>query len=664
MRKKNNNAKWNRVMALLLSGAMVLGSAPVGALAAEPDVAEVQVEDAESGEVICEEITGGDTQGEENKENLINTDEGDSDNKILIESMTINENETEMKLFVGQTPEDLPKPNISPQNASNKNVTYIAESSGVVNIDLENRKITGVNSGRTKVIVKALDGSEVSTEFLVEVRKYIEVPSENLILKEGNSQNLNAKGSSNWADSTENQKEEDLIDTLDKLKYKSSDPSIVEVDEKGNITAKKVGNAKITIAYNFNNPKKDQAICYIQVEHDWDEGEIKNQPTCTEKGKKTYKCKYDKCAETKTEEIPATGHKYDAEFTWSPDKTKCTAKLVCQNCRDGEAADPTEASIEEETETIEPTCTEDGQIIKKATVVFDKKTYEGTVVAKIIPKLRHKLKLTEAKKPTCKEEGNLAYYTCENCGGYFKNADGKEIYKEKGWVIPKAEHMKDAGKITTKATAAKEGVRTYTCKVCRQKERYKIPRTAFTYKLGTKSSCIVSKVSDFKSIQLPTSSVYSTTKKAFTLDTKTWTLSPTQNAYKYYKSMKTPIPLTVTTKDGKKSNIKVNFQFPDPEVKITRTTEKRQGRSVYKYMFKYDIPGATRIQVRLNTKRSSYNNEYIKDFDRYISKSKSDSNSYVLAWKNVVDSLGKGAMKFQVTAYYGKNKSKIITIVK
>ena len=39
MKKKNNNAKWNRVMALLLSGVMVLGSAPVGVLAAEPDVA-------------------------------------------------------------------------------------------------------------------------------------------------------------------------------------------------------------------------------------------------------------------------------------------------------------------------------------------------------------------------------------------------------------------------------------------------------------------------------------------------------------------------------------------------------------------------------------------------------------------------------------------------
>lgn len=69
MRKKNNNAKWNRVMALLLSGVMVLGSAPTGVLAAEPEMAaeleaaepdaavepeveEVQVEEAESEEVV------------------------------------------------------------------------------------------------------------------------------------------------------------------------------------------------------------------------------------------------------------------------------------------------------------------------------------------------------------------------------------------------------------------------------------------------------------------------------------------------------------------------------------------------------------------------------------------------------------------------------------
>ena len=55
MRKKNNNVKWNRVMALLLSGVMVIGSAPVGVLAAEPDVVEMQVEDAESEEVVVGE---------------------------------------------------------------------------------------------------------------------------------------------------------------------------------------------------------------------------------------------------------------------------------------------------------------------------------------------------------------------------------------------------------------------------------------------------------------------------------------------------------------------------------------------------------------------------------------------------------------------------------
>ena len=128
--------------------------------------------------------------------------------------------------------------------------------------------------------------------------------------------------------------------------------------------------------------------------------------------------------------------------------------------------------------------------------------------------------------------------------------------------------------------------------------------------------------------------------------------------------MKSSIPLTVTTKDGKKSTVKVNFQFPDPEVKITKIYEKQDGRGVYRYTFQYDIAGATRIQVRLNTKSSSFNQDFIRDFDKYLSKPKSDKESYIRAWKSAVDSLGKNGMKFQITAYYGKNKSRTITIAK
>ena len=358
-----------------------------------------------------------------------------------------------------------------------------------------------------------------------------------------------------------------------------------------------------------------------------------------------------------------TGHAYEPIFYWYYDCSRCLVKLECVNC--GIRTEAKEATITKK--DMAATCTQTTGICYTASVTLEKRKYSDEKFIPTDPNEKpagHRLKSVPEKAATCKTKGNLSYYLCENCGGYFKDAEGKEAYEKNGWVIPKKAHTFDAGKITTKATTAKEGVRTYTCKVCKQKQKYKIPRTAFTYKLGTKSGCIVSKVSDFKSIQLPTSSAYSTTKKAFTLDTKTWRLSPTRNAYKYYKSMKTSIPLTVTTKDGKKSTIKVNFQFPDPEMKITKTYETQAGRGVYRYTFQYDIPGATRIQVRLNTKSSSFNQDFIKDFDRYLSKPKSDRESYIRVWKSRADSLGKNGLRFQITAYYGKNKSRTITIAK
>ena len=42
--------------------------------------------------------------------------------------------------------------------------------------------------------------------------------------------------------------------------------------------------------------------------HTWDKGKITTGVTCTQKGIKTYTCTV--CNETKTEEIPATGHQY------------------------------------------------------------------------------------------------------------------------------------------------------------------------------------------------------------------------------------------------------------------------------------------------------------------------------------------------------------------
>ncbi len=43
-------------------------------------------------------------------------------------------------------------------------------------------------------------------------------------------------------------------------------------------------------------------------EHAWDEGKVTKEPTCTEEGEIVYTC--ERCGETKTETLPATGHNY------------------------------------------------------------------------------------------------------------------------------------------------------------------------------------------------------------------------------------------------------------------------------------------------------------------------------------------------------------------
>lgn len=64
--------------------------------------------------------------------------------------------------------------------------------------------------------------------------------------------------------------------------------------------------------------------------HTWDSGTVTKQPTCTEKGKKTYQCT--KCSETKTEDIPAKGHTEKTERTEPTCGKAGEIKTVCTVC--------------------------------------------------------------------------------------------------------------------------------------------------------------------------------------------------------------------------------------------------------------------------------------------------------------------------------------------
>ncbi len=74
----------------------------------------------------------------------------------------------------------------------------------------------------------------------------------------------------------------------------------------------------------------------VKCAHVWDEGKITTEPTCTEKGVKTYTCTA--CGETQTEEVPALGHDWGE---WIVDK-EATETEVGHKHRECSRCDATE----------------------------------------------------------------------------------------------------------------------------------------------------------------------------------------------------------------------------------------------------------------------------------------------------------------------------------
>ncbi|MDD7772166.1 MAG: S-layer homology domain-containing protein, partial [Firmicutes bacterium] len=54
--------------------------------------------------------------------------------------------------------------------------------------------------------------------------------------------------------------------------------------------------------------------------------------------------------------------------------------------------------------------------------------------------MTHSMTKTEAKEPTCTEDGNSAYWTCSVCGKFFSDENGKNEIEKDSWVIEATGH--------------------------------------------------------------------------------------------------------------------------------------------------------------------------------------------------------------------------------
>ena len=179
---------------------------------------------------------------------------------------------------------------------------------------------------------------------------------------------------------------------------------------------------------------------------------------------------------TKTEAVPATCTKGGSNEYY-----------ICSACgkifKDADAS--TETSIEAEktskiphsltkTEYKAATCTEDGNTeyytCSACGKIFkdESGTQETSVEAEKLVATGHSLTKTDAKEPTCTEDGNNEYYTCSACGKVFKDADGKTE------TSVEAEKIAATGHTMTKtdakdATCTEDGNTAYWyCSVCKK----------------------------------------------------------------------------------------------------------------------------------------------------------------------------------------------------
>ena len=245
--------------------------------------------------------------------------------------------------------------------------------------------------------------------------------------------------------------------------------------------------------------REDPVVLEFNIEeHAWEETE-RVEPTCTEDGYILYTCA--ECGDTKTEVLPALGHAWaEPEWDWESAEDLVYVSFVCDRC--GE-----EIFIETEpiTETVEPSCTEDGLTTIYATVELDGVTYTDIHEEIVLPALGHayngpewswnedftaatakfvcgvcedELELeaevvTETIDPKCEVEGKIVHTATV----VLEDVPFTDVQEE---IIPALEHEWEITK-EIPATCTSDGIIVKTCAICGKVETEDLPATGHAY---------------------------------------------------------------------------------------------------------------------------------------------------------------------------------------
>ena len=229
--------------------------------------------------------------------------------------------------------------------------------------------------------------------------------------------------------------------------------------------SKTEGEKTVTVAYNGFTAEFTVTVKHTHEYY----SEITKQPTCSEKGERTYKC--DICGDIYTEDIAKTEHDYEDTVV----KPTCTERgyteHICKVCADSYKDDYTPALGHDHISQItkQVACETDGEKTFTCTRCGD--TYTES-----IPATGHN-DIVTVVEPTCTADG-YTEHKCKDCGRVVRS----DVTKALG-------HDYDS-KITTKASCTEDGILTYICTRCDESYTEKIPATGHKYNdVVTEASC-------------------------------------------------------------------------------------------------------------------------------------------------------------------------------